>query len=119
MNLESITNFHETVNNNFNKILTQINNRIQFLANHENLTSNQKLKLNLDFRILFNKLKTSQINQIEIFNKLTNLKLEDGSDVLNMEDRIKLIKNINFINNTLNKHIELIPDYNLNLEDLP
>ena len=119
MNLENITDYHEKVNNNSSKILTQINNRIIFLENQSNLTPNQKIKIDLDFKTLFNLLKINQTNQIEIFNKLKNLKLEDGSNVLNLQDKMSMLKNINLINATLNKSHDLIPDYNLNLENLP
>lgn len=119
MNLENITDYHEKVNNNSSKILTQINNRIIFLENQSNLTPNQKIKIDLDFKTLFNLLKINQTNQIEIFNKLNNLKLEDGSNVLNLQDKMSMLKNINLINATLNKSHDLIPDYNLNLENLP
>jgi hypothetical protein len=119
MNLENITDYHEKVNNNSSKILTQINNRIIFLENQSNLTPNQKIKIDLDFKTLFNLLKINQTNQIKIFNKLNNLKLEDGSNVLNLQDKMSMLKNINLINATLNKSHDLIPDYNLNLENLP
>jgi hypothetical protein len=75
--------------------------------------------MNLDFRRLFDDLKLKQINQIEIFNKLSTLNLEDGTNLFKNEDRLKFIKNINSIMNTLNKHSDVIPNYNLELDNLP
>lgn len=92
MDLQTITNFHEKVNNDTNQILNKINNRIEFMQNHSDLTVNQEVKMNLDFMTLFNQLKANQINQIEIFNKLANLKLDEGVSVLKMEDRVDKIK---------------------------
>lgn len=119
MDLESITNFHDKINIETNNLLNNINNRIKFYSDHPNLNSSQRLKMNLDFRRLFDQLKLNQVNQIEIFNKLSTLNLEDGADVLKNEDRLKLIKNINSTMNTLNKHSEVIPNYNLELDNLP
>lgn len=75
--------------------------------------------MNSDLSDLFRHLKIKQINQIEIFNKLTNLKLEDGTNVLSFEDKTNLIRNINSTQSTLNKHYDLIPNLSLNLDDLP
>ena len=119
MDLENITKFHETINKESDNLLNNINNRIKFYGEHPNLNSSQKLKMNLDFRRLFDQLKLNQINQIENFNKLSDLKLEDGADVLKNEDRLKLIKNINSTMSTLNKHSDVIPNYNLELTNLP
>jgi len=119
MDLGDITNFHEKLNINCKEIINQINNITQFLEENSNLTNTQKIKINTDFKSLFEQLKHNQISQIEIFNKLTQLKLEDGIEILKYEDKINLLKNINSIHLTLNKHGELLPDYNLNLQDLP
>ena len=119
MDITNISDYQENISKSTYQILAKINNRIHFLENHSDLTTNQILKMNLDLSNFFRHLKINQINQIEIFNKLTNLKLEDGTNVLKFEDRLNLINNINLTQTTLNKHYNLIPNFFLNLDDLP
>ncbi len=78
MDTTTIIEYHENITKSTYQILAKINNRIHFLNNHSNLTTNQILKMNLDLTKFFTHLKTNQINQIEIFNKLINLKLEES-----------------------------------------
>jgi predicted restriction endonuclease len=119
MDLESINKFHDKISIETKEILAKIDNRIKFLEEHSNLKFSQEIKMNLDFKNLFDDLKSNQINHIEIFNKLSDLKLEDGTSVLNPDNRNNLIKNINIVNSTLIKYYDLIPNYNLHLENLP
>jgi hypothetical protein len=74
MDTTTITEYHENITKSTHQILAKFNNRIHYLENHSDLTTNQILKMNLDLSKLFRELKINQINQIEIFNKLTNLK---------------------------------------------
>jgi hypothetical protein len=119
MDLNIITDFYENLSNNTKNLISKIHNRIHYLENQNDLTTNQILKMNLDLRKFFKELKNNQINQIEVFNRLTNLNLEDGTPILKPADRINLIKNINLAQSTLNKHYDIIPNLNLNLNDLP
>jgi hypothetical protein len=73
----------------------------------------------LEFIQLFEELKLKYVENIEIFNKLNLLKLDNGTNVLNSEDRMKMIKNINTILKTLSLHSDINPEYNLNLLNLP
>lgn len=119
MDLESINKFHDKISIETKEILAKIDNRIKFLEEHSNLKFSQEIKMNIDFKKLFDQLKSNQINHIEIFNKLSTLKLEDGTAVLNPDNRNNLIKNINVVNSTLIKYHDLIPNYNLHLDNLP
>ena len=119
MDLPTIVDYQENIYKSSIQLISKINNRIHYLENNPDLTSNQIMRINLDLRKFFINLKTDQINQIEIFNKLANLKLDDGTNVLKIEDRIKMIKNINISQSTLSKYLDLLPDLNLKLDSLP
>nr|YP_009487261.1 hypothetical protein [Russula foetens]AWB36163.1 hypothetical protein [Russula foetens] len=119
MDLTTIIDYQENISKSTKNLLAKIENRIHYINNHPDLTVYQKLNLNVDLRKFFRQLKINQINQIEIFNKLTNSKLEDGTNILKFEDRINLIKNINLTQTTLNKYSVILPDFNLDLDDLP
>jgi hypothetical protein len=67
---------------------------------------------------LFEDLKQKYIENVEIFNKISRLRLEDGSTLLKTEDRSKMIQNVTKILDILNKHHEIIPNHNLKLIDL-
>jgi hypothetical protein len=54
-----------------------------------------------------------------MFNQISRLKNEDGSNVLKFQDRSKMLENIDTIFKGLNTSSEIIPEYNLNLLNLP
>jgi hypothetical protein len=56
---------------------------------------------------------------IQIFNKLNELNKIANSDVFKLKDKTKLLSNLNIIQKLLDNSSEIIPEYNLNLNDLP
>jgi hypothetical protein len=89
-----------------------------FEFNKNSIGSGRSLSNELELIRLFQNLKDKYNEHFEIFNKLKELKLTDGTDVLKMEDKLKMIKNNQTILSLLAKHSEVIPNYHLDLTDL-
>jgi hypothetical protein len=68
---------------------------------------------------IFEDLKTKQAEAIQIFNKLNQLNETTTMDIFKFKDKTKVLSNINTIQQLLDKSSDIIPDYDLNLTDLP
>lgn len=68
---------------------------------------------------MFENLKIKQIETIEIFNKLIHLNENTKSEIFTLKSKYLMLKNINSIQNILKESFDVIPNYNLDLTDLP
>jgi hypothetical protein len=101
------------------KLISRIEGKIKIFNNIKNILSPARITdNNLEFIRLFEQLKINYIKNIEMFNQLTSIKLENGSGIIRIEDRVKMITNINAILKTLRKHSDIIPEYNFNLDEI-
>ena len=119
-NISSLPDRYEILSNETFNVLTKIERKIK-IYNHirGKLSPDRLVSNNIEFIPLFEDLKFKYIENIEFFNKIDNLKIENGDNILKVGDRMKMLKNINIISETLSKHNLIIPDYNLNLDSIP
>jgi len=117
--VELIPDYHENLAKDTIEILKQIENKIRVSEIIENNPYVKgKLPENIDLIALFSELKEKYIQNIELFNKLIKLD-KDSPNTFKIEDRVKMLKNLNTIEKVLNKHFDVIPNFDLNLTNLP
>lgn len=119
LNFIVLEDSHEKLSKETLSILQELEKHINIYDSvKDNLQFKDKTEGTLELIRLFENLKLKYIENVDLFNKLKELKL-NNSNILKVEDEIIWLKNLKIIEKFLNKGFDVIPDYNLKLSELP
>lgn len=102
------------------EVAKKLEMKIKFFKIFNNSFSEVQItKHSTDLIQMYENLKLKQIETIEIFNKLIKLNENTGNEIFTFKSKSVMLKNINTIQNIFNNSYDVIPNYNLDLTDLP